>query len=154
MRVLAKLLTVVIVGSVLGAARVQADEDCIPIHAKAKGKFTGPTTSVSQITGGGILNGTTAASLAITGVISPGVVSYEGTLVLTTKHGTLTLDLLDGVFNVETGEFSNSSVVVAGTGRFEDATGFLLFRGHVLADGVSFVDDSIRGIICLDDEDD
>ena len=78
--------------------------------------------------------------------------AYEGILVITTMHGALTARD-QGSFNVMIGEFMTvHSRVLGGTGQFEEATGSLFFRGHVLSDGVNFVDDSIRGEICLDDE--
>ncbi len=137
----------VVIG-VLAPAPVLAGEVCIPIDTKATGAFTGPTTTASQITGGGILHGTTTAELEITGVIAPGVVSFDGTLVLTTKHGTLTLFFFDGVFDLLTGEFSADSVVVGGTGRFDGASGGLFFHGFTFPDG-TFIDDEISGEICV-----
>lgn len=148
MRVFGKLLVAVIVWSVLASSWVQAGEVCIPINAKAKGMFTGPTTTASQIIGGGILHGTTTAVVEVTGVIAPGVVSFVSTLALTTKHGALTLFFADGVFNLVTGEFSADSVVVGGTGRFAGASGELFFHGFSFPDG-TFIDDEISGEICV-----
>ena len=105
---------------------------------------------MSQIIGGGLLNGTTKSVLVFTGFdLHTGDVFYEGTLEVTTKHGTLTLAISHGVLT-PTGEFSNGSTVTGGTGRFEDATGALYFHGFVAADG-SFTDDAIKGLIFLDD---
>ena len=142
------LMSLFLVAALLAPAQLQAEEVCIPINAKAKGAFTGPTTTASQITGGGILHGTTTAALTITGVISPGVVSFEGTLVITTKQGTLTLFVFDGVFDLVTGEFSSDSTVTAGTGRFAGSTGGLFFHGFTFPDG-TFIDDEISGEICV-----
>jgi hypothetical protein len=97
-------------------APARADLTCHKINATGEGYFTGPTSTVSQIIGGGICHGTTSAELTITG-IDPitGVLTYDGTLVLTAEHGTLTLYIFNGVYNPVTGEFSNDSVAVAGT---------------------------------------
>lgn len=125
----------------------QAVETRHKINATAVGAYTGPTTSASQIIGGGILHGTTTADLAITGFDpETGVATFVGTLVLTTRKGTLTLDFLDGVFNLVTGEFSTNSVVTGGTGRFDGATGELYFHGFSYSDG-TFIDDEISGVI-------
>ena len=133
---------------VLAPVQIQAEEVCIPINTKAEGAFTGPTTTASQIIGGGILHGTTTAVVEITGVIAPGIVTFDSTLVLTTKHGTLTLVFSDGVFNLVTGEFSADSVVGGGTERFEGASGGLFFHGFSFPAG-TFIDDEISGEICV-----
>jgi hypothetical protein len=120
------------------------------INARGEGAFTGPTTTESQIIGGGILHGTTTAELFITGTNpTTGVLSYVGTLVLTSEHGTLTLAIFDGLYDPVTGEFSNDSVAASGTDRFAGATGGLFFHGFVFPDG-TFVDDALVGEICVD----
>ena len=137
---------------VIGPAR--ADVTCHEIDAKGEGRITSQTPTEtdteSQIIGGGIIHGTTTAQLFPTGFDpATGIETFAGTLVLTTEHGTLTLDIFDGVFNTVTGEFSNDSVVVDGTDRFAGATGGLFFHGFVAADG-TFTDDEISGQICAD----
>jgi hypothetical protein len=129
--------------------------DCHTIDARAQGRITSQTateaTTVSRIFGGGIITGTTSADLIITGFDpATGIETFEGTITITAGGGTLTLHIFNGVFNTRTGEFSNDSVVVSGTGRFEDASGGLFFHGFVAADG-SFTDDEISGTICLDE---
>src|SRR5438128_9351253 len=113
---------------------------CVPINAKGEGRITSQSlTEVdteSQIIGGGIIHGTTTAQLFPTGFDpATGIETFEGSLVLTTRHGTLTLFVFNGVFDTFTGEFSNDSEVVDGTGRFAGATGGLFFHGFVAADG-------------------
>jgi hypothetical protein len=128
----------------------RAEVTCHKINAKGEGAFTGPTTTESQIIGGGILHGTTTAELFITGTDpTTGALTFEGTLVLTNEHGTLTLDIFDGLYDPVTGEFSNDSVVTSGTDRFAGATGELTFHGFVFPDG-AFIDDAIVGEICVD----
>ena len=107
-----------------------------------------PITTSSQIIGGGILHGTTTAMLTITGPPVSNVAPFDGTLVLTTNQGTLTLEILNGMFNVATGEFSNQSVVTTGTGRFDGASGGLFFHGFTFPDG-TFIDDEVSGTICV-----
>jgi hypothetical protein len=124
-------------------------ETCHVVNAKGIGSLTGPTTTESQIIGGGLLHGTTSATLNFTGAEGT-VLLYEGELLLTTDHGTLTYSLSNGTFDLATGEFTADAAVVSGTGRFEGATGDLFFHGFVLEDGVSFIDDEISGSICLE----
>jgi hypothetical protein len=125
----------------------------IPIDAKGEGQITSQspteTDTVSHIIGGGIIHGTTSARLFPTS-FNPvtGIETFEGVLVLTTRHGTLTLAITNGVFDTLTGEFSNDSQVVSGTGRFDGAGGGLFFHGFVAADG-SFTDDEISGVISV-----
>lgn len=127
---------------------------CIPINAKGEGLITSQslteTDTASDIIGGGIIHGTTTAQLFPTGFDpTTGIETFEGTLVLTTRQGTLTLFIFNGVFDLFTGEFSNDSTVVDGTGRFAGATGELFFHGFVAADG-TFTDDEISGEICVE----
>src|SRR5262245_66441647 len=110
--------------SLASAGPAQAEVTGHKINATGEGAFTGPTTTESQIIGGGILHGTTTAELFITGVDpTTGALTFEGTLVLTNEHGTLTLGIFDGLYDPVTGEFSNDSVVTSGTGRCAESTG-------------------------------
>jgi hypothetical protein len=146
MKRLSKLLLVlVLIGGSLAPLRLaQANDDCQKINAKGKGQINFTTnSSIGQILGGGRLHGTTEGLFTFTGVDT-----YEGTFRITTKHGTLTLHMFEGRFNTQTGLFSNDSRVVAGTGKWEDATGGLFFEGSVAPDGR--YTDTIRGEVCLD----
>jgi hypothetical protein len=136
------------------AGPVFCETVCVPIDAKGEGRFTSQTLTEtdteSQIIGGGIIHGTTTAQLFPTGFDpATGIETFVGTLVLTTDHGTLTLVIFNGVFDTLTGEFSNDSVVVSGTDRFDEAAGGLFFHGFVAADG-TFTDDEISGKICVE----
>jgi hypothetical protein len=138
------LLLAVIATTLVMYGPAWAVETCHKINAKGKGQINFATNSSDGvIKGGGLLEGTTHGEFTFTGVGT-----YEGTFAIATRHGTLTLFLFDGVFDTTTGEFSNDSVVVGGTGRFDDATGGLFFEGVVFPDG-SYTDD-ITGEICLD----
>jgi hypothetical protein len=140
------------VGALLVIGSARAEVTCHKIGAKGEGQITSQTPTEtdteSQIIGGGIIHGTTTAQLFPSGFDpTTGIETFEGTLILTTEHGTLTLSIFDGVFNTLTGEFSDDSVVVAGTDRFDGATSGLFFHGFVAADG-TFTDDEISGQIC------
>jgi hypothetical protein len=145
-----RLLILAVTAVSLAAARpAQAEVTYHKINAKGEGAFTGPTTTESQILGG-LLHGTTTAELVITGIDpTTGALTYEGTLVLTNDHGTLTLAIFDGLYNTLTGEFSNDSLIASGTDRFAGATGGLFFHGFVFPDG-TFIDDALVGEICVD----
>jgi hypothetical protein len=136
--------------SLAAAIPARAEVTCHKINATGEGAFTGPTSTESQIIGGGILHGTTTADLVITGIDpTTGALTYIGTLVLTDEHGTLTLGIFDGLYDPLTGEFSNDSIVASGTDRFAGATGGLFFHGFVFPNG-TFIDDAIVGEICVD----
>ncbi len=142
-------LALAVAAIVAGGASPQAVETCHYINAEGIGSLTSPTTTESRIIGGGLIHGSTTADLVFTG--SEGAIFFfEGTLTLTTRQGTLSLDIIDGVFDTSTGEFSSGSTATGGTGRFDGATGSLYFHGFVLADGVTFIDDEISGHICLE----
>jgi hypothetical protein len=85
----------------------------------------------------------------VAAIPSPSRERYEGAPVLTTEHGTLTLDIFDGLYDPVTGEFRNDSAVTSGTGRFAEATGELYFHGFVFPDG-TFIDDAVVGEVCVD----
>jgi hypothetical protein len=147
------MLAVVLAGSLATVGTAQAVETCHTINAKGTGQITSQTatgaTTISQIIGGGLLHWTTEAELTFTSVDpATGIATFEGTLVLTNKHGTLTFFVFDGVFNTQTGEFQNDSIMTDGRGRFAGASGNLFFHGFVAPDG-SFSDDTIRGTVCV-----
>src|SRR5712692_4557637 len=123
---------VLLVGALAQFSTVRAVETCHRVNANGQGRITSQTptsaTTESQIIGGGLLHGTTQATLAFTSFDpGTGVATFEGTLVLTTTQGTLTLSVFNGVFNTQTGEFHNDSTVTNGTARFEGATGAIFF---------------------------
>jgi len=119
------------------------------INAKGQGQLTSDTTTAGKIIGGGLLHGTTTATLNIAAIDqTTGDATYVGVVMITTKHGTLTLNDV-GLFNLVTGVFSSHSTVAGGTGRFAGATGDLYFAGIVdLASG-NFTDE-ISGELFLD----
>jgi hypothetical protein len=138
----------VIVTTLLSSAPAGAVVTCHRINARGEGQINFESNSSDGVfKGAGQLNGTTHGDFEFTGINT-----YEGVFTVTARHGTLTLFLFDGIFDATTGEFSNDSVVIAGTGRFEDATGGIFFEGVVFPDG-SYTDD-ITGEICLVREDD
>jgi hypothetical protein len=129
-------------------------KECHKINAKAKGQTLSKTDNkaitVENIIGGGLLNGTTNAEFIFTAPPDPitGEIPFIGTWVLTTKHGVITFNVTNGVFDSNTGEFSEDLTAVAGTGRFSNATGSLYISGLINLNTGSFTED-ISGEICL-----
>jgi len=124
----------------------EAATSCHKINAKAVGQDNFDLTTQATILGGGLLNGTTASSFAVGG--TPPDLVFEGTIVITTKHGTLTAALV-GTIDVSTGESSAVADVTSGTGKLEGASGMLFFEGiEDLATG-KFAED-IAGSVCVD----
>jgi hypothetical protein len=130
------------------AGTVQADaggSSCHAINATGAGQDLGGGNTRAQITDGGLLEGTTAGTFAITG-FSGTVASIAGTVVFTVKRATLTVSV-SGTLDVATGAFSASGPVSGSTGKLAGATGSLLLSGvENLGDG-SFTE-TISGSIC------
>ena len=152
-----RLVLCMLVGALVVAGAAQAtatdddDSDCHAINARGVGQDLGGGNTTARITRGGILNGTTAAHFDITGGVPP-VLTFEGTVVFTTKRGTLTVGIA-GTFNVATGAFDGTGSVTAGTGRFAGASGTLRLQGVEDLTTGAFTE-TIRGTICLADDGD
>ena len=142
------LLFLFLIGSALvTVTQAQAAVSCHEIKAKGVGQDLGGGTTVADIIGGGLLQGTTVGHFEITGGTFP-VFLIEGTVEFTTNKGTLTVAIA-GTFDVSTGEFSASGPVIGATEKLAGATGSLRFEGFQnLSDG-SFVED-VTGTICVD----
>jgi hypothetical protein len=121
--------------------------DCHRINTQGSATLTSLTATGGSTVGvidHGLLRGTTQFSALFTDAQG----DYVGTLVITTKQGTLTLHDV-GHLNFATGAFSDQENVLSGTGRFAGATGHLSFQGVVDLQTGHLVDTSIRGEICL-----
>ena len=157
------LSAVVLCSTVLSSKPSQALDGtrCIPIRATIEARLftTGCLSPVGlctagEITEGGLLNGTTEFTALGIGVAAgmPGIepdatLSYHGTLIVTTKYGTLEISDV-GVFDQVVGVFSELDRVVSGTGRFERANGTLFIYGDAFPDGTGFLG-TIKGRLCL-----
>jgi hypothetical protein len=117
--------------------------DWHPINTTISAHLTSPTSTAGVIQSG-LLRGTTAFSATFTDAQG----DYVGTLVITTKHGTLTLHDL-GNLNTSTGQFTDHLTVVSGTGRFAGATGELFDQGTLNLQTGSFTDVPLTGLIHL-----
>lgn len=118
----------------------------LEINARGEGQITGFDATTGRVTTSGtiddgVLRGTTSFGSQIIDAAG----DYVGETTIVTKHGTVTLEDV-GTLNPD-GTFTDHATVAGGTGRFAGATGALVFRGHELADGVHFLDDSITGTI-------
>jgi hypothetical protein len=144
---LSKILFAVLVS--LGAlmSPAQAGVSCHLMNAKAVGEDVGGGNTTARVIGGGLLEGTSAGSLTITGV-SGTVASFTETVTFTNQHGTLTVSVT-GAIDVITGQFNASGPVTASTGKLSGATGQLSLSGVAhFATGI-FTED-ITGVICVD----
>ncbi len=120
---------------------------CHSVDATGVGQDLGEGRTVAQISDGGLLQGTTAASFQITG-LSGTVASFAGTITFTTNRGTLTATVA-GTLDLATGAFSATSSSLSGTGKLAGASGSLVFNGvENLATGT--FTEVITGSICLD----
>jgi len=120
---------------------------CHSIDATGVGQDLGEGRTVAQISDGGLLQGTTAASFQITG-LSGTVASFAGTITFTTNRGTLTATVA-GTLDLATGAFSATSSSLSGTGKLAGASGSLVFNGvENLATGT--FTEVITGSICVD----
>lgn len=120
------------------------DHGCGRAHAVGAGQDLGGGNTAATITHGGRLNGTTTAHFDIAG--APPVFTISGTVVFTTKHGTLEANV-SGTFNVATGEFNASGPVSGGTGQLAGTTGNLTFHGFEDLTTGAFTE-TIKGTLC------
>ena len=103
---------------------------------KGTTQFTGDATSLTPISG------------TVTPPLNP-TFSYTGNLVITTKKGTLTTRSV-GIFEfVPFGTGTQFDRVIAGTGKFQGATGLLYFTFTANGDLSGFTS-SVTGKLCLE----
>jgi hypothetical protein len=120
------------------------DQGCKNIRATGAGQDLGNGNTTATIRHAGPLKGTTRGHFEIAGTAP--VFTIAGTVVFTTKHGTLAANVA-GTFNVATGAFTASGPVSDGTGKLAGATGILTFAGvENLATGA--FTETITGTIC------
>ncbi len=138
-------LSVAGLGLVAGPAGAAAS--CHKINAKGVGQDLGNGSTVANINGGGLLNGTTEGTFTITGGTAP-LFLINGTVEFTSNKATLTVGV-SGSFDVSSGEFSTTGPVTASTGKLAGATGDLTLSGREdLTTGV--FNETISGTICVD----
>jgi hypothetical protein len=119
---------------------------CRHVHGVGVGQDLGGGNTVATITRAGLLNGTSAAAFTITGGAPP-VLTFVGTITLTSRHGTVTA-ALSGTFDVAAGQFRASGPFTGGTGKFAGATGELMLEGlQNLATGA--FTETLGGRLCL-----
>jgi hypothetical protein len=141
------LFVFVLVSSLVTISPAQAEVSCHKINAQGVGQDLGDGTTLANIIGGGLLQGTTEGHFTITGGSFP-VFLIAGTVEFTTNNGTLTVNVT-GTFDLSTGEFRASGPVIAATGQLSGATGELQFQGVENLSNGSFVED-VTGEICVD----
>lgn len=151
------LLTVLIAATAVSATRADAGVSCHRINASGIGEGAAPepgdppnlVRTVAEISGGGLLQGSTDAAFVITDPTPPEF-AFNGELTFTTNRATLTVELV-GDLNVVTGDFSASGPVISSTGKLAGASGTLAFDGvQDLADPAGSFTETVRGEICVD----
>ena len=140
--------------SAFGAGSITLDSTpldkvhCHEISARGEGTITSFNRGAGQVTTSGTINnGLLRGKTYFSAQIIDQKGDYIGTTAIVTKHGSLSLKDV-GVLNPD-GSFTDHAIITGGTGRFAGATGSLVFQGHELADGVHFLDDSIKGSLCF-----
>lgn len=128
-----------------------ADVSCHNINAKGTGQDFGGGQTQADITGGGLLHGTTQGQFTSTATADPHVFTLTGTVTFTpnnTNYGTLTL-AVTGTFNTAVGDFAASGPVTGSTGKLAGATGNLTFTGNENLAAGTFTE-TVDGNICAD----
>jgi len=141
------LLATLLLVALLGAP-AQAGVSCHLINAKGAGKDLGFGNTAADVMGGGLLQGTLAGSITVTGPPVSGLVPFMETVTFTNPRGSLTI-LVTGAIDVATGHFNASGPVTAGTGKLAGATGNISLSGIVNFASAIFTED-ISGLICVD----
>ena len=137
---------VVTAGGAQTTSAAAPHDSCLSVNARADGQNLGHGRTAATITHAGILNGTTAGQLEVTGGTPP-LLTVVGTGVLTTNHGSFTVSVA-GTLNTATGVFEATGHVVHGTGVFAGATGVLTFMGVEDLTSGRFTQ-TITGTVCL-----
>jgi hypothetical protein len=135
------------VGGLITACPVQAASSNHLINAKAVGQDLGGGSTTASVIGGGLLQGTLAGNLTITGVTGT-VASFTNTVTFTNQHGSLTA-VLTGAIDLTTGQYNASGTVTDATGKLAGATGNLALSGVVNFATAIFAED-ITGAIRVD----
>ena len=146
LRIMLSLLAVVGLTTIAPAIAL-GRTSCHAVDASGVGQDLGGGRTVAQISDGGLLQGTTAASFQITG-LSGTVASFAGTITFTTNRATLTA-AVSGTLDLATGAFSATTSSLSGTGKLAGASGSLVFSGvENLATGA--FTEVVSGSICVD----
>jgi hypothetical protein len=117
-----------------------ADAKCHSIHAQGEGESTSPLTTTARITGGGILNGSTAA------VFTPTTAGFTGPITFHTNSKEIVVVTIDGTLTGAA--FHAQGAVTSGTGKFQNSTGSLIFDGVIVNSAGDFTE-TVTGNICL-----
>ena len=141
------LLVTLLFGAGL-ALPAKAGVSCHLINAKGVGKDLGLGKTAADVIGGGLLEGTLAGTITVTGPPVSGLAPFMETIVYSNSRGTLTV-VVTGAIDITTGQFNASGPVTAGTGKLSDATGNISLAGVVNFASGLFTED-ISGVLCVD----
>ena len=140
------MLAILLFAALLGLP-AQASESCHLINAKAVGKDLGFGNTAADILGGGLLQGTVAGHITVTGDPISGLAPFMETATFTNQHGTLTV-VVTGAIDINTGQFNATGAVTGATGKLSGATGNISFSGMVNFATAIFSED-VSGIVCV-----
>jgi hypothetical protein len=146
LRIMLSLLAVVGLITIAPAVAL-GGTGCHAVDASGVGQDLGGGQTVAQISDGGLLQGTTAASFQITG-LSGTVASFAGTITFTTNRATLTATVA-GTLDLATGAFNATTSSLSGTGKLAGALGGLVFSGVENLETGAFTE-VVSGSICVD----
>lgn len=140
----------IIVGILLAApAQVEADGQCHKINTTLTSQADLATFTTEGEIKSGFLKGTTRFVGEPAGTVGESSLSYTGTFEITTARGVLTTESV-GVFETIPGGLGvQYDRVVAGTGIFAGAEGYLFFNFTANETGDVF-DSMVTGEICLE----
>jgi len=129
-----------------GSARPAADTKCKHVSAVATGTGQvfrdGSIVTTATVTKDPLLKGKLDGQFVFTGEAS-----FAGSIIFTTKKGTLTVDAA-GTLSNGGANFQTSGPVTAGTGDFAGSTGDLVIEGTQNLETGAFTE-TIEGGICL-----
>jgi hypothetical protein len=153
MRLLSKTLAVLSIAW-LASSSAQAQE-CKEIDTLISTSYflSGCTSPYGLCTAGTVAGGPLAGTtrfvvLTLGPGASPADLVYTGELVITTKHGSVTVHD-SGVFNQVTGKYFELQQIISGTKKFEHATGALTSSGIGTTTGFS---GRLTGEVCRGEE--
>jgi hypothetical protein len=141
------LVTVLAIATLGLAIPAGAGESCHNINAWGEGEATGPFSTIAQIHGGGLLQGTTEAEFSPVGQVDS-VLLFTGYIKFTTNRATLTVTL-DGTLDLVSGFFEAEGPVTDATGKLTGAEGNLVFEGDQDLVTGAFTE-TVTGEICVD----
>jgi hypothetical protein len=119
-----------------------------PVSICTKGTVVSSDPSLTGATWSFTASGTAASAGLPAALQPPSMLSYAGTVVVTTlQDGSFTTSNA-GVFDTSAGAFSQLDQITSGTGKFGDSKGRLIFTSGIGSGDAGFKS-NVRGELCL-----